>query len=85
MNRKLLGVVLLLVGSVGGGAISGNLFFNLFTKTVPSALLTSFNKSTAHGAFVIYGFVMGIAIFAWVLVAILLAPMFAGKKDSVKP
>lgn len=85
MNRRLFGLVLLLVGSLVGGALSGNLFFNLFTKTVPPAVLTSFNKSTAHGAFIFYGFIMGIAIFVWVFVAILLAPMFRGKNEPVKP
>ena len=85
MNRRLFGLVLLLLGSVGGGALSGNLFFNLFTKTVPPALLTSFNRGTAHGAFIFYGFILGIAIFVWALVAIGLAPVFSGKNKVVKP
>jgi hypothetical protein len=83
MNRKVLGGILLLVGSLAGGTLTGNLFFNLFTKTVPPAVLTSFNKGTAHGAFIFYGVVLGVAIFLWALVAILASPLFReGKKNA---
>jgi ABC-type Na+ efflux pump permease subunit len=87
MNRTVIGVILLLIGSAVIGAVTGDRFFSLFTKTVPPAVLTSFNKSTAHGAFIVYGMVLGGVIFLWTLVAILIAPVFGRRKagSEVRP
>jgi len=82
MNRKVLGVIILLIGSVALGAIAGDRFFSLFTKTVPPAVLTSFNKGTAHWAFIFYGLILGGAIFAWTIAGILIAPLFGRRKDG---
>jgi hypothetical protein len=80
---KLLGVIILLVGSVALGAICGNLFFRIFTETVPPAVLTTFNKGTAHAAFITYGLVMGLGIFAWAMLAIFGSRFFRGKRSTV--
>jgi ABC-type Na+ efflux pump permease subunit len=87
MNKKVLGVIILLIGSVAIGAIAGDRFFSLFVKTVPPAVLTSFNKGTAHGAFIVYGLVFGGGIFLWTLVGILIAPLFGRRKteSAVRP
>jgi len=80
--NKLVGVVILLVGSVAIGAIFGNIFFRLFTTTVPPAVLTSFNKGTAHAAFITYGIGLGLCIFAWGLIAVFGSRFFQGKRPQ---
>lgn len=87
MDKRVIGLVLLLVGSVAIGALAGDRFFSLFVKTVPPAVLTSFNKGTAHGAFIVYGLVFGGGIFLWTLVGILSAPLFGRRKaaSEVRP
>ena len=80
MDKRVIGVILLLVGSVAIGALAGDRFFSLFVKTVPPAVLTSFNKGTAHGAFIVYGLVLGGGIFLWTLVGVLIAPFFSRRK-----
>jgi hypothetical protein len=80
--NKLVGVIVLLVGSVAIGVVTGNIFFRLFTTTVPPAVLTSFNKGTAHAAFITYGLVFGLAIFVWALVVVFCSRFFTGKRAS---
>jgi hypothetical protein len=85
MNRTVLGVIILLIGSIALGAIVGDRFFNLFTKTVPPAVLTSFNRGTAHGAFIAYGLILGVAIFAWSIAVVFIGPLFRRRKDESTP
>ena len=82
---KLVGVIILLVGSVAIGALSGNIFFKLFTNTVPPAVLTSFNKGTAHAAFITYGLGLGLCIFAWGLIVVFGSRFFTGKRRQAAP
>jgi hypothetical protein len=79
---KLMGMIILLVGSVVLGVVCGNLFFRLFTTTVPPAVLTSFNKGTAHAAFITYGVAMGVGAFLWSLLAIFGSRFFRGGKPT---
>ena len=79
---KLVGVIILLAGSVAIGAIFGNVFFRLFTTTVPPAVLTSFNKGTAHAAFITYGLGLGLCVFLWGLVVVICARFFQGKRPQ---
>jgi hypothetical protein len=79
MKSKLVGLLILLVTSVGLGGLLGNVFFALFEKTVPAAVLTSFNKSTAHLAFIAYGLGAGVLIFVWSVVAIQVSRFFRGR------
>lgn len=82
MSKRLIGIVLAAVGSVVLGIIAAQCFFGLFDKTVPPAVITSFNRSTAHGFFITYGLGLGVVIFAWTLLAVALARFFPG---SPKP
>ena len=84
MGNKTVGVIILLVASVAAGALCGNIFFRLFTQTVPPAVLTSFNKGTAHGMFILYGLGMGVGIFLWALLAMALSPLFKRKKKTAE-
>lgn len=78
MRNKIVGLLLLLLGSEALGVLFGNLFFRLFNQTVPPAVLTSFNKGTAHAAFLLYGLLIGLFIFIWGVVAILGSRVFQG-------
>ena len=57
------------------------------TKTVPPAVITSFNKVTAQGAFLLYGALTGVVIFLWSLAALALSRMFrtGGKSAAGGP
>lgn len=76
MSRKMVGVILALVGSVVLGVVGGQWFFRLFDKTVPPAVITSFNRTTAHAAFLFDGVLLGVAVFAWVMAVLGLARFF---------
>jgi hypothetical protein len=78
MKSKLVGLILLLVIGEVLGVVFGSIFFHLFEKTVPPAILTSFNKGTAHAAFIVYGLVCGFVIFVWGIVVAGAAHVFRG-------
>ena len=84
MKRHLPGLIVFLVASVVLGLLFGNVFFGLFVQTVPPAIITSFNKSAAHAAFLTYGFGAGVVMFVWGLVAIAGAKLFGKRGGSVK-
>jgi hypothetical protein len=78
--KKLYGAVSLLVVSEGLGVVLGQIFFGLFEKTVPAAVLTSFNRGTAHAAFIVYGAFAGILIFALALAVLLFGRYLTGSR-----
>ena len=80
MGKKLVGLGILLATSVGAGAVLGPIFYSLFVKTVPPALLTSFNKGAAHAAYIVYGLGAGVFIFVWSAVAVALSGFFKGRR-----
>ena len=69
--------ILPLLGSLVIGVIAGQLFFGIFNKTVPPAVLTSFNKGTAHAYFIVGGIVLGAGVFVW---SLLVAGMMAATR-----
>lgn len=69
MSRRIVGILLLLVGSEIVGILSAERFYRLFLTTVPPAAVSSFSQSAAHAAFLLYGAGLGIVIFAWALLA----------------
>ena len=78
MRRRIFGLVIMLIGSVLLGILTGNWYFHLFRQTVPPAVLTSFNQATAHAAFLGYGLLTGAVIFLWSLAVLALAKLFRG-------
>jgi len=81
MKRAWTGLLVLLIGSEIIGVLFGHIFFGLFNKTVPPAVLTSFNKGTAYGAFLVYGMGAGVLIFLWELLGIYASRFFRGGKQ----
>ena len=83
MSRRMVGVLLLLTGAEALGVWSGHWFFGIFQRVVPAAVLTDFNRSTAHGYFLWRGLLLGIGLFLWTLLAVLTAPLF--RRPSAGP
>lgn len=79
MNRRSLGIVLLLVGSIVLGLIAGQFNWLLFRKAIPPTMVSELNLVTARGAAVTYGLLTGVALFVWGLVAALVSPVFRRK------
>jgi hypothetical protein len=75
-NKRIVGLIILLVVCEGIGIVMGNTFFGLFEQTVPPAVLTSFNKGTAHAAFVTYGVGAGAVVFVVSIASIAGARLF---------
>ncbi len=76
VSRRTVGILLLLGASVALGIAIGERFYHLFQTTVPPMALSGFSRSTAHGAFLTYGLVLGVVMCAWSLLAVLLSGFF---------
>ena len=85
MRKPIVGLLILFVLSEAIGLGMGQVFFRLFGQTVPPAVLTSFNRGTAHAFFLVYGLGAGIVIFLWCLLAIGAAKMFRSAGAVKKP
>lgn len=72
MKGRILGAIILLLGSIALGVLAGDHFFDVFKETVPPAVLTSFTSATAHSWFLIRGAFLGGVIFLWTLAAVLI-------------
>jgi len=78
MSKKMLGLILLLVAGEAIGLAAGNYAFRLFDKTVPPAVITSFVRGGAHGAYLGFGAVLGIVIALWSALVAWCARFFMG-------
>jgi len=86
MSRQTLGVILLLVVSVGLGLAGGQVFCGLFLSSIPPVAMSALNRNAASVAFTMYGAAAGGVIFLWALLAAVLAPLFrSGKRDTAGP
>jgi hypothetical protein len=85
MSRRTIGVLLLLVGSEMLGVLSGHWYFGIFTKTVPSAVVTEFNRTAAYGYFLWRGLLLGFILFLWTLLAVTAAPYFRRSEITRAP
>jgi len=82
MSARMVGVVLLLVGSEVLGLALGEWYNGLFLKTVPPLAMSSFNAAAAHVAHLTYGAMAGVVIFVWALIAVFLARFFKSSSDK---
>ena len=82
MSVRMIGIVLLLIGSEALGFIFGEWNYRLFRQTVPPVALSQFNQSAAHVAYTLAGVVLGLAIFVFSLVSVFLARFFKGGKPA---
>jgi hypothetical protein len=82
MRKRLAGLAILLIVGEALGLGLGSIFFHLFEKKVPPAVLTSFNKGTAHAAFLVYGAGAGFLIFIWGVLVAGAAPFFKARPSG---
>ena len=73
MSGRWAAILIHLGGSEVLGLLGGEWFFRLFAKSVPPLAVSQFNLSASHLVFLIYGAGLGIAIFAWSLLAAFVA------------
>ena len=76
MSKRMIGLVLSLIGSLGIGVLAGQKFFLLFDKTVPAGSMTDLVRAGTHTAYLGSGIVFGLVIFAWTTAAAWLARYF---------
>jgi hypothetical protein len=76
MSKRMIGLALSLIGSVGIGVLAAQQFFKLFDKTVPAGSMTDLVRAGTHTAYVGTGVVFGVVIFAWTVAAAWLSKYF---------
>jgi hypothetical protein len=82
MSKRVVGLVLSLIVSVGIGLAAGEKFFALFDKTVPAGSMTDLVRAGTHTAYLGSGVFFGFVIFAWATAAAWLARFFPAAADS---
>ena len=87
MSKRVIGLALSLIVSIGIGVIAGQKFFLLFDKTVPAGSMTDLVRAGTHTAYLGSGVVFGLVIFGWTTAAAWLAQFFpaAARADTTAP
>ena len=76
MSKRMIGLALIAIGSVGLGVLAAQKFFALFDKTVPAGSMTDLVRAGTHTAYIGSGVIFGVVIFAWTTAAVWLARYF---------
>jgi hypothetical protein len=76
MSKRMIGLVLILVVSLGIGLLAGQQFFQIFDKTVPAGSMTSLVRAGTHTAYLGSGAVFGVVIALWTAAAVWLGRFF---------
>ncbi len=76
MSKRVIGLVLSLIVSIGIGVIAGQKFFLLFDKTVPAGSMTDLVRAGTRTAYLGSGVFFGLIIFGWATAAAWLARFF---------
>lgn len=82
MPKTIIRILVPLIGSEVLGVLAADRFFRLFLQTVPPAVLTSFNRGTAHAAFIVYGILLGLVIFGWSLAVVGMSRVGKGRAED---
>jgi hypothetical protein len=82
MISRQVGLLLLLVGSLGIGVVMGEAFHRLFLSTIPPAMLSGFSRGSAHVIHIVYGACAGVVMFLWAILVAAMAPMFGSRKTT---
>lgn len=83
MSKRVIGLILSLVGSLVIGILAGQKFYAIFDKTVPAGSMTELVRAGTHTAYLVSGAALGVVIFVWTTAAAWLARFFpAGSAPS---
>ena len=85
MSKRMIGLALSLIVSVGIGVLAGQRFFQIFDKTVPAGSMTELVRTGTHTAYLVAGVVFGLVIFGWTTIAAWLARFFPASVPSSQP
>ena len=67
MNRRRIGIIVTLIGSLILGVLFGWISYLIFKDNVPQQLLSNFQASASPVEFIGSGLLYGLAIFVWTL------------------
>jgi hypothetical protein len=76
MSKRLIGLALSLIVSIGIGVAAAQKFYLLFDKTVPAGSMTDLVRAGTHTAYLGSGVLFGVVIFGWATAAAWLAKFF---------
>jgi predicted permease len=82
MSKRMIGLVLNLIVSIGIGVLAAQRFFVLFDKTVPAGSMTDLVRTGTHAAYITSGVFFGVVIFGWAAGASWLARFFQPSSRS---
>ena len=82
MSKKIVGMILLLVGGLAIGWYGGGRAFSLFEKTVPAGAVTDLVRGGTRAAYTTGGLLFGLVIAMYGLLAAWASPMFRGAPKS---
>ncbi|HEX6850654.1 MAG TPA: hypothetical protein VF139_04545 [Candidatus Polarisedimenticolaceae bacterium] len=82
MSKRVVGMVLLLVGGLVIGWYAGSWGFSMFEKTVPAGAVTDLVRGGTRAAYRTGGLVVGVIAAAYALLAAWASPFF---RDTPKP
>lgn len=85
MSKRVIGLALSLLFSLGIGVLAGQKFFLLFDKTVPTGSMTDLVRAGTHTAYLGSGVLFGLVIFAWTAAAVWLARFFPAATKPEQP
>ncbi len=85
MSKRIVGMILLLVGGLAIGWYSGSSAFSLFEKTVPAGAVTELVRGGTRAAYTTGGLMFGVVVAAYALLAAWLSPFFRGAAKSDPP
>jgi hypothetical protein len=76
MKRRNVGLVILLAGSLVLGALLGMVNYRLFLSNVPETYLSAMGRAMAPAQFIGVGLLIGLVMFVWSLLGIVLSRGF---------
>ena len=76
MSKRMIGLALILIVSIGIGMLAAQKFFQLFDKTVPAGSMTDLVRAGTHTAYLASGLVFGLVIALWTAGAVWLSRYF---------
>jgi hypothetical protein len=79
MQRVGLGLLLALIGSMALSVAAGKWFFTLYEGTIPDTLRAQTISSGTQLMFISRGMMLGVAVFVWTMIAVLMAPLFRSR------
>lgn len=84
MSKRMIGLALSLIVSIGIGVLAGQKFFLLFDKTVPAGSMTDLVRAGTHTAYLVSGVMFGLVVFAWTTAVAWLTRFFPAAADTHK-